>query len=233
MFVRAIQDDTTIIGPVKHIYGKDGARSRLIKSFSERGNEPHPTKARAYGNSITERVKIPAEIQQPSFTLPDGTRAYGFEICGSPVGDDAYVDMWLNNKAKEISDHIQNIADKVTLIDPHSGNAITTFSLQHQADHIMASLPSTQTRGFAKIIDNAIQRAFSQSIGSDLLHVDETKQDPLFVAERARLKSSKGGASMRFISERPYAFNCLNKVLPLMVDTTDSTGKIIKGYFRI
>ena len=94
--VRAIHDDTTILGDTETIFKAGGAREQLAKDLSEVGSELHTGKAEAYGLTPADRAQIPVAIKQPSKTWADPEtgaiqEGYGIIDCGIPVGDDAFV----------------------------------------------------------------------------------------------------------------------------------------------
>ena len=196
-----------------------------------RGLTTNPAKPRAYGNCPSEREKIPPTVKQPSYTMNDGTLTYGMEIVGAPFGDKEFQARWLEEKGHDIARQIKLVATCTALIDPHSGTAITLYSLQTQADFVMSTnLPSMTVR-FAEIVDAAIIDAFAKTLGSDLLAINDTLTDPSFVPDRAKLRTAHGGAGIRLLHDSEPFLNTINNVVPQFIDKQDADGNITPGIF--
>jgi hypothetical protein len=236
VIVRAFQDDATIAGDPAKIFGPGKARDVLNAGFSACGNETHPEKSVAYCILPEDRSTVPEGVHQPSFTILDDateleTRAYGVEICGAPLGEKRYRVEWLRLKAIEISDKIDNISSIVATLDPHCSTAITIYSLQSLADFVLATNYPSETKYFADVIDAALQRAFTKSHGTNLLDPEVGRQDPPFTSDRAKLRTSKGGAAIRPLANRQLFLNSMCNVIPQLIDRADSAGSIIQGLF--
>ena len=109
VLVRAIQDDTTLLGDAQEIFGEDKARAFLHSLVEERGNRIHPGKARAYGNTEEQRSLIPPGVRQPHYSSLDEEsgeeiKFYGIEVCGVAMGDKGFVERWLLEKAEDIAE---------------------------------------------------------------------------------------------------------------------------------
>ena len=65
IYVRAIHDDTTILGDTETTFKEGGARERLAKDFSDVGSELHTGKAEAYGLTSADRAQIPVLSSSP------------------------------------------------------------------------------------------------------------------------------------------------------------------------
>jgi hypothetical protein len=252
--IRAYQDDTTICGRASEIYGADlnsddadagirGARMHLADGFLERGNKMHPTKSVAYASTEEERRLIPPSVSQPHFILPqaDGSvlKAYGIEVGGAPIGDDAYVEEWLRLKSEELCAEVKRVSRQTAEIDCQASTAITSMSLQTKADFVMSTNLPSQTEQFAKDFDQAIGDAFCLGFGSNLLALTTaadldrgTVTDPDFIRSRAQLRASKGGAAIRPVTNRDHFINTLVLVLPQLIDSTDQSGSTTTGLFN-
>jgi hypothetical protein len=185
---------------------------------------------------------VPADVRQPFYTITDistgiETRVYGVEICGAPLGEEGFRREWLRLKAIEISDNIEKISKNVAIFDPHCGNAITVFSLQSLSDFVLATNYPSDTALFVATVDQAIRSAFVRGLGTDLLDPEHCQpsisglMDPYFISDRAKLRTSMGGASIRPLVDRQLFLNSICSVLPQLIDHTDATGNIIPGLF--
>jgi hypothetical protein len=71
VLVRAIHDDTTILGDTKTIFSEGGARQKLTTDLANVGSELHEGKAEAYGMIPEDRAQSPEGIKQPFATWTD------------------------------------------------------------------------------------------------------------------------------------------------------------------
>jgi hypothetical protein len=71
VLVRAIHDDTTILGDTEMIFSEEGARQQLATDLANVGSELHEGKAEAYEMTPEDRAQIPEGIKQPSETWTD------------------------------------------------------------------------------------------------------------------------------------------------------------------
>jgi hypothetical protein len=71
VLVRAIDDDTTIIGDMESIFCEGGAWQQLATDLANVGSELHEGKAEAYGLTPKDRAQIPEGIEQPSAVWTD------------------------------------------------------------------------------------------------------------------------------------------------------------------
>ena len=163
---------------------------------------------------------------------------YGIVIAGTPVGDEGFIREWLRLKSTEISESIDTISSQVASIDPHCAQAVTSFSLQTQGDFVMSTNPPSQTATFSKVVDRAIERAFTLSLGSNLLNAEGTcntgtaARDPSFTSDRAKLRVSAGGAGIRLTADREHFLNSILNVVPQMLTSTDHEGNRTPGFFE-
>jgi hypothetical protein len=240
VLIRAVQDDTTIFGRAEEIYGDGKAREHLTAGFLSRGNRIHLGKAKAYGSTPEERALIPPDVQQPFYPYLDNEGveafAYGIEVCGIPLGDKEYISSWLREKADEIAEKIRYVSTRAASVDPHSCNAINTYSLQSLCDYIMATNLPSETVAFARTVSEALEEAYSLSLGSNLLGPTlippiDAVTDSVFIRDRLKLRSSKGGGGIRILSDREHFLNSLCLVLPQLIDRTNDDGNVTKGLF--
>ena len=244
--VRSIQDDLTLAGRAEVIYGKGKALEFLRAKMLEMGNVFHPTKKRAFGTTQQQRDLIPPDVVQDfrdvivNEETGETVRAYGMEICGGIIGQPMYVKQVTREKSQEIADTITSVAEKISAIDAHCSNAITSYSLQTKADFLTSVSIPTHAESSIKLIDAATEEAFTSSNGINLLDKDLNRsrnrhappvQDPGFTADRARIRRRHSGGGMRPQETRVNFFNSLCKVAPMMIDRKDSAGETIKGYF--
>jgi hypothetical protein len=236
VIVKTYQDDTTLIGNACEIYGTNKAREFLNNEFVARGNLTHQDKKYAYGSTAEQRAQIPIDIIQDYVEFIDSEgnvcRSYGIEICGVPIGDSEYVQERLKNTGNSIATDIRNIANKVSSLDPHCASAITIQSLQERAAFTMSMHPPTVTENFAQIIDSAVQHAFTMSHGSDLLSPPTNTIDPTFTPNRAKLRTSNGGAGIRLLKDRELFINNLCLTVPQLIDHINSDGEHVQGLFK-
>jgi hypothetical protein len=66
VLVRAIHDDTTLLGDAETIFSEGGARQQLATDLASVGSELHEGKA--YGMTPEDRAQIPEGIKQSSKT---------------------------------------------------------------------------------------------------------------------------------------------------------------------
>jgi len=232
VIVRAIQDDATMAGDPQDIFGPGKARDSLNASFEACGNETHPQKSVAYCIRPQDRELVPAGVSQPSFVITDAEtgseiEVFGVEVCGAPIGETGYRREWLRLKSIEISEKIDKISNSVATIDPHCSTAITVYSLQSLADFVLATNYPSETVEFVNTVDEALKRAFTKSHGTNLLAPEQSKPpgsehpDPSFISDRSRLRTSKGGAAIRMLSNRQLYLNSLCGVIPQLIDHAD------------
>jgi len=242
VIVRAIQDDATMAGDLQDIFGSGKTRDSLNASFEACGNETHPQKSVAYCIRPQDRELVPAGVSQPSFRITDAEtgseiEVFGVEVCGAPLGETGYRREWLRLKSIEISDKIDKISNSVATIDPHCSTAITVYSLQSLADFVLATNYPSETVEFVNTVDEALKRAFTKSHGMNLQDPEQSKPpgsehpDPSFISDRSRLRTSKGGAAIRTLSNRQLYLSSLCGVIPQLIDHADSKGNIIPGLF--
>ena len=102
-----------------------------------------------------------------------------------------------------------------------------SYSLQSLADFILATNYPSDTEHFVLAIDTALEKAFTLSYG-----VNDPKQcpppssnppDQNFIPDRARLRSSKGGAAIRPLADRQLYLNSMCNVIPQLIDHKDAT----------
>ena len=241
--IRAFQDDMTSIGKAEDMFGENKSLECLEQLLGERGSRVKVTKDRAYGSTQEERDKIPDTFEQPHLSYIDAEGkeaiAYGLENCGVPMGDDAYVLAWLREKAEDIAEKMDFVSTHLSNMDPHSSYAVTYLSLQTQAEFIMSTNRPSETAAFATTVNSAIQRAFARSLKSDLLADPDPLHeqnvhlpDPHFVRDRALLRARLGGAAIRLIDGREHYLNCINNVLPQLIDRKETNADTITpGFF--
>ena len=123
------------------------------------------------------------------------------------------------------------VATSTAQIDPHSGTAITLYSLQAQADFIMGTNLPSMTIQFANIVNAAVREAFALNLGSDVLANDNTLPDPSFVADRSQLRTSRGGLGIRILNEYGAFLNVINNVIPQFSDKRDAEDNFTPGIF--
>jgi hypothetical protein len=68
VLVRAIHDDTALLGDAETIFCEGGARQQLATDLTNIGSELHEGKAEAYGMTPEDRAQIPEGIKQSSAT---------------------------------------------------------------------------------------------------------------------------------------------------------------------
>ena len=189
-----------------------------------------------------ERDLIPADVHQPSYNVIDHftgveTQVFGVVICGVPHGETGFRQEWLRLKAVEICDKIELISKSVATSDPHCSAAVTVLSLQTLADFILATNYPSDTEHFVLAIDAALEKAFARSYGVNLLDPNQChppNSNPLdqnFIPDRAKLRSSRGGAAIRPLADRQLFFNSMCNVIPQLIDHKDSTGNTTPGLF--
>ena len=236
VMIRAIADDTTIMGDAGEIYGGGKALEFFIKESETRGMIMKPAKACAYANTEAQRLLIPAHVKQPFYTVKDNEgeerKVFGFEDCGAPIGDDGYVREWLRRKGDEIAGKIDFISETISNINLHSSIAITIRSLQCSSDYILSTNLPTQTAEYVQIVNAAMQRAYKRGYQSDLLAPDETLPDPMFTHDRAKLRCGTGGAGIYQLGDRHPFLNTLVNVLPQLIDRKDAKGGVTQGLFN-
>jgi len=158
-------------------------------------------------------------------------------VCGVPHGETGFRREWLRLKAVEICDKIESISKIVATSDPHCSTAITVFSLQSLADFVLATNYPSDTKDFVTAIDAALEKAFTRSYGVNLLDPKEchppnsNSADQNFIPDRARLRSSKGGAAIRPLANRQLFLNSICNVIPQLIEHKDATDTIIPGLF--
>ena len=242
--MKAFQDDMTPWGRARDLFGPRGALQSLEAHLRPTGGTFKPSKDRAWSNGLEgERDLIPDHFLQPHLEVkgPDGstTRAYGMEIVGSPLGDEAYIREWLRLRAEEIAAEIDSVSEKISRRDPHCSYATTYYSLQTWADYIMSTNYPSQTASFAGTVNAAIRRAFGRSLQIDLLDPSisedpedpEPLRDPLLISDRAQLRASQGGAGLRLLDSREHFLNCMHNVLPQLINSKDRSGETTQGFF--
>ena len=146
---------------------------------------------------------------------------------------------WLREKAEDIAEKMDFVSTNLSNMDPHSSYAVTYLSLQTQAEFIMSTNRPSETAAFATTVNSAIQRAFARSLKSDLLADPDPLHeqnvhlpDPHFVRDRALLRARLGGAAIRLIDGREHYLNCINNVLPQLIDRKETNADTITpGFF--
>ena len=81
------------------------------------------------------------------------------------------------------------------------------------------------------MIDAALERAFTKSHGTNLLDSDAAQQNPMFTSNRAKLRSSNGGAAIRPLANHQLFLSSMCNVVPQLIDHADSEGNITPGLF--
>ena len=98
------------------------------------------------------------------------------------------------------------------------------------ADFICSTNTPSQTRSFRARIDTALRAAYKLVIGLVILdpagHDEELLDDPEFTRDLFGLKINQGGGGFRPYSERMNFTNCLNNILPQMLDILPATGPV-------
>ena len=87
------------------------------------------------------------------------------------------------------------------------------------------------------MIDAALEKAFARSYGVNLLDPKQChppNSNPLdqnFIPDRAKLRTSRGGAAIRPLADRQLFLNSICSVVPQLIDHKDSTGNTTPGLF--
>jgi hypothetical protein len=238
VLVRAIHDDTTLLGDTETIFSEGGARQQLATDLANVGSELHEGKAEAYGMTPEDRAQIPEDIKQPSATWTDPVTgvqqvAFGIVDCGITFGDSTFILASLDESAATICDDIHRLAGGISAISSHAAFSMANHSCMRRADFLAGSFATGLTKYFFAKIDEKIMWAFASALGTDLLAALADKvPDAAFTADRAQLPAPLGGAGIYLLSNRHLYLNMLTTVLPKLIDRVGKEGNVTPGLFN-
>jgi hypothetical protein len=198
VLVRAIHDDTTLLGDKETIFSEGGARQQLATDLANVGSELHEGKAEAYG--MTQRQGSDPGGYQAAFRNldgpSDGVQQVGFGIvdCGTPLGDDHFILASLEESAVTICNDIHHLVAGISEHSTHATFSMTYYSCMHRVDFLAGAIPPRLTKYFCTKIDEKLRWAFASALGSDLL-ADPTDANPdaAVTVDRAQLPARLGG----------------------------------------
>jgi hypothetical protein len=160
-------------------------------------------------------------------------KVYGIKVCGAPIGDDAFERSWLAAKADEICSSINKTTKVLSSRSAQAAHSVTYYSSLSLADYVCATNRPSQTKLFRAKIDVALRTAYADVVGVDILnprgHDDNLHEDREFTRDLFMLKINQGGGGFRPYSERINFLNCLNNILPQMLDAVPKEGATRKG----
>jgi len=244
IIIRAIQDDMTLLGDAKVIFGTNGdngALEFLLSALEEVGLVPNRSKFKIFAVDDDEETLgfIPDWLRTPD-TRPQvetegGGVAYGMELLGAPIGHVCFENEWLAKAATKIIGKIDMVTNAIGSLCPHSAHAVTHYSSQALGDFICATSRSCQTRHFARTLDAALRAAYKFIYHVDFLDPDgheRNAKDSAFVRDWFCLRTSQSGGGFRPYLQRFNFLNAINNVLPQMIDRTDfNSNSTIQGFW--
>jgi hypothetical protein len=237
--IKLIQDDIVIGGNPLLIDGPEGAKSKLLLYIGETGLSFNLAKFRALGTNQRSLLGKDPTTQETFFEYFDEMgvkqKTFGIEICKSPIGEQLFIEMWMEKKANELSSRISSTTNALISKDAHAASSVFNYSLSTRHDYIsMTSLPS-DTLPFRNKIDEALSSALTLITESDLLNPEghnPGEMDPSFTHDRYCEKIRLGGGGFRPGNKRTQFLNCMNKVLPQLIDRKTTGSTIVPGLWN-
>jgi hypothetical protein len=172
--IKLIQDDIVIGGNPLLIDGPRGAKSKLLSYIGETGLTFNPSKFRALGTNQRSLLGKDPTTKETFFEYEDAQgvtrKTFGIEICKSPIGEQKFIELWMEKKANELCSSISSTTNALISKDAHAASSVFNYSLATRHDYVsMTSLPS-DTLSFRNKIDEALASALTLITESDLLN---------------------------------------------------------------
>ncbi len=228
--VRAYQDNITLIGAINDIFsGEHNAYQHIINGIHGIGCRTNPDMFTIYSNEFeTGQGIIPNHFQQPCISMNDNNY-FGVEICGSPIGHPEFRKHYINAYAENVIATIESTNNKISEINKHAALIATNLSFQNRFDYISdINLPSETLIARASI-DLTLRHLYNHNLGCKVFDVDNTLQDPTFVADRAQLRLSDSGVGYRPLQGRFNFLNMMNRIIPNIPDVNEDGETVKKG----
>jgi hypothetical protein len=128
-------------------------------------------------------------------------KVYGAQVCGAPIGSDAFERSWLAAKADEICSSIYKTTKVLSFRSAQTAHSVTYSSSLSLADFVAATNRPSQTAFFRAKIDVALRDAYATVVGVDVLdpsgHDANLHEDPAFTRDLFGLKINQGGSGFR------------------------------------
>ena len=110
--VRAIQDDITMMGPPRIIFGTDGALEAFLGGLADVGLEPQRTMFQVRGTTEEALTGKPGWLTAPSMATDpangENFLASGMEVYGAQIGERFFEENWTRGKPKEVIGYKNN-----------------------------------------------------------------------------------------------------------------------------
>ena len=195
--IRAIQDDMCMAGQAQTLIDVIPFLSEQLASIGlEFAHGPgkncmiSPTKLRPPG--------LPHFITTPEEGQPEG-----FELCGTPVGDDDFCVGYVNDRAGVIVDTIRSVVQgDLKNLDAHTAFHILERSHSFVAYWLYQTNPPAHTSQAAQRIEQAIRSAFHSCTGINTTSPNDRSQDGSIYSHADR--RTVGAASSDFTVKRIF-----------------------------
>jgi hypothetical protein len=116
-----------------------------------------------------------------------------------------------------------------------AAHSVTYFSSLSLADYVCSTNRPSQTRLFRARIDTALRAAYKLVVGLNDLdpagHDKDLHEVPEFTRDLFGLKITQGGGGFCLLSERMNFLNCLNNILPQILNIFLVMGPVVSNDF--
>ena len=221
---RFLMDDGYAVGPPHLVFP---AVLRFAERVAALGLELQLHKCTCYsrGGHMATHPDRPRLIKVGSVTGPNGAEAFGIEVAGVPVGDDAFVMAVLDSCAGDSVSKITSITEKLRDHHLQSLHAMNTMCLQpilhfwsqHCYPHLAAPA--------ARKVDEALSATAQVCYGTAVV------QDPV-ATKRLRLPARMYGGGLRCLADVASAafVGNLCQAVPALIDRADAYGRVTQGF---
>jgi hypothetical protein len=161
-------------------------------------------------------------------------KIYGAQVLGAPIGSGAFERSWLATKAGEICSSVYKNTKVLSYRSSQATHSVTYYSPLSLADFVAATNRPSQTALFRAKIDVALRHAYAAVVDVDVLepsgHDANLHEDPAFTRDLFGLKINQGGGGFRPYSERVNFLNCMNNILPQMLNMVPKEGDTKRAF---
>ena len=225
-FAKFDMDDGYAVGPADHVFP---AVTRFGIAVQGLGLELQVTKCECFSpqTDLQHHPARPVELPVGSITLANGTHACGIEIGGTPLGDEHYVQAYLDGKAADLLSKFNTVSNK--LRDRHSQSlyTITYYSFTSVFQYWLQHCYPVEVQQAARRVDNALFQV-AQTCIPGLTAADE------LTMRRLQLPARCFGGGLRSMEDvAPAAFlGTLCKSLPKFLNTRVN-GYEVPGFLHM
>jgi len=229
--VKAIHDDTALVGLAADIFGVDGALGSLIDKLKQDcGLTINLTKCAVVGATPTACALKPDWLVEPDFFKNDEgamvqVGARGIAICQSPIGEALFCQTFLDHKFNSICSVLKKSFSTLLPKDKHVAFQALRLSFQARFDYWLSTNLPSLTNPLARKVDILLKSMLEQICSTPLFSpAADGTPFPLLTAERAISRTKESGLGFRPIEERILLLNAVNLTLPQTLDRTNKNG---------